>query len=359
MKHSLSPVLLLLTTCGIADGLSRDPIRGQLADRSLPGTSSRSSSPPPNVINASGRPNKIEELNISSIQNRKQAMRSIFVAGAVGLLSSTLSPSPSTAFDNTFPVELSDVDDRNKIVTIGQRSNSQQRKENAELAKIKMDQNLASFNLRNDLLPSLTWGLALFFAAGSRSNPLATPLANIVYDEKEEKWLEDRNAGLFSPLPLPFLILLGFVFLILGTITQYVFLQLAEGDSGVCAQLAGVALINGGFFEFGRIASGEKRMTRDEKDRAVQLNEEFDVFAEQRLKQGGNCHRLDIVKSFRRYYGKYRQADSQEYPLTDLEIEKLLRFWNEKKNGGKAEMTSSGFYYGIQINTDADVFAAR
>mmetsp|Transcript_5157 Transcript_5157/g.12421 ORF Transcript_5157/g.12421 Transcript_5157/m.12421 type:complete len:178 (+) Transcript_5157:730-1263(+) len=163
--------------------------------------------------------------------------------------------------------------------------------------------------------------------------------------------------GFFSAPPLPFLVLLGFVFLILGTATQYVLLQLAEGDSGVCGQLAGVSLIGGGFFEIGRIASGEKRMTRDEKDRAVQLNEEFNEFAENRLKPGGNCHRTDIVKSFRRYYAKYRQSDSQEYPLTDLEIEKLLRFWNQKKNQGKAEMSSSGFYYGIQINADADVFA--
>ncbi|MGK3743792.1 MAG: hypothetical protein ACI90V_010651 [Bacillariaceae sp.] len=97
-------------------------------------------------------------------------------------------------------------------------------------------------------------------------------------------------------------------------------------------------------------------MTRNEKDRAVQLNEEFDEFAGNRLRLGGNCHRTDIVKSFRRYYAKYRNADSQDYPLTDLEIERLLRFWNQKENQGKAEMSSGGFYYGIQINTDADVF---
>ncbi|VEU43619.1 unnamed protein product [Pseudo-nitzschia multistriata] len=98
-------------------------------------------------------------------------------------------------------------------------------------------------------------------------------------------------------------------------------------------------------------------MTRDEKDRAVELNEEFGEFAEKRLQSGGSCHRSDVVKSFRRYFAKYRQADSQQYPLTDLEIEKLLRFWNETQNERKAEMTSSGFYYGIQINSDADVFA--
>jgi hypothetical protein len=102
--------------------------------------------------------------------------------------------------------------------------------------------------------------------------------------------------------------------------------------------------------------SGEKGLTRDENDREVQLEQEFDEFATQRLKAGGNCHRSDIVKSFRRYFAKYRQADGEQYPLTDREIEMLLKRWNQQKNMGKAEMSSSGFYYGIQINTDADVF---
>ena len=102
--------------------------------------------------------------------------------------------------------------------------------------------------------------------------------------------------------------------------------------------------------------SGEKGLTRDENDRAVQLEDEFEEFAEKRLKQGGNCHRSDVVKSFRRYFAKYRQVDSEQYPLTDLEIEKLLRSWNRKQNQNRAEMRSTGFYYGIQINTDADVF---
>ena len=108
---------------------------------------------------------------------------------------------------------------------------------------------------------------------------------------------------------------------------------------------------------FGRIASGDKRMTRDELDRAVELKQEFEEFAEQRLLLTGNCHKSDVVKSFRRFHAKYRQADSEEYPLADLEIERLLRAWNQVNNQGKAEMTSSGFYYGISINTDADVFA--
>ncbi|KAL3915898.1 MAG: hypothetical protein SGILL_005432 [Bacillariaceae sp.] len=239
---------------------------------------------------------------------------------------------------------------------IGQRSNSLQRKRAAEENKAKMNQNLVNFNVRNDLIPSMTWGAALWFLSGSRSNPLATPMANLIYDKKDEKWLQDRNDGLFASPPLPFLLLLSLVFLCLGTVTQFLLLQLAEGDSGVCGQLAGVSLIGGGFFEIGRIASGEKRMTRDELDRAVELNDEFDEFVEKRLIPGGSCHRSDIVKAFRRFNPKYRQADSEEYPLTDLEIERLVRAWNQRENQGKADMTSSGFYYGIQINQDADVF---
>lgn len=295
----------------------------------------------------------------SAIQSRKQALRSMSTVVLAGLVSSTIAPSRSNAYDASFPVELTDVDkndEKNTGVLIGKRSNAQQRKLQAGESKKQLDKNLATFSVKKDLLPSLTWGLAFFFGSGSRSNPLVRPLANLIYDEKEEKWLQERNLGLFSALPFEFLLLQGVIFFILGGITEFTLLQLSDGDSGVCAQLAGVALINGGFFEIGRIASGEKRLTRDENDRAVQLEDEFAEFAEKRLKQGGNCHRSDVTKSFRRYFAKYRQADSEQYPLTDLEIEKLLRSWNIKVNQSKAEMRSSGFYYGIQINTDADVF---
>jgi hypothetical protein len=289
----------------------------------------------------------------SNIVDRKTAMR--LALSSVLAASTGTSPGRANAFDKTFPSDLSEGDEQRKEITLGSRSNTMQRKQAAEQAKAKMNQNLVNFNVENDFIPAVTWGMALWLLSGSRSNPLATPLANVLYDEKEEKWLQDRNAGLFASPPLPFLLLLSVVFLILGTVTQFVVLQLAEGDSGVCGQLAGVALIGGGFFEIGRIASGEKRMTRDELDRAVQLKDEFDEFAEKRLILGGNCHRSDVVKAFRRYHAKYRQADSEDYPLTDLEVEKLLRAWNKRENE-PAEMTSSGFYYGIQINKDADIF---
>ena len=304
---------------------------------------------------------------------RRQVLKTLLVGSATAAASTagilTASPSSVQAFDRNFPMELTEVDEeRNEpvVTTINGRSslvnngraNAQQRKRQAELKKTKEQENLVNFNVKNDLAPSAVWGGALWLLSGSRSNPLATPLANVIYGkDSDEPWLRDRNAGLFASPPPAFLAVLGIVFLALGTLTQLLLLQLAEGDNDVVAQLAGVALINGVFFEIGRIASGDKRMTRDELDRELELKQEFEEFAEQRLVLSGNCHRSDVVKSFRRFHAKYRQADSEEYPLADLEIERLLRAWNQINNQGKAEMTSSGFYYGISINTDADVFA--
>ena len=84
------------------------------------------------------------------------------------------------------------------------------------------------------------------------------------------------------------------------------------------------------------------------------LESEFVEFADKRLRTGGSCHRNEVVAAFRRYYAKYRQADNPSYPLADLEIEQLLRAWSRSRG---VEMTNAGFYYGIKINKDADVFA--
>jgi hypothetical protein len=291
---------------------------------------------------------------------RRQALAALTTFAVVGssTLLTTSMCSPANAFDKTFPDELTELDPQLRGISLGSRTNSQQRAKKAAVMAKTNQQNLANFNVQNDLLPSVIWGGALWLLTGSRSNPLATPLANVLYDETKEAWLKDRNAGLFAAPPLVFLFVLGFVFVCLGVVTQFLLLQLAEGDSVACLQLAGVSLIGGGSLELGRIASGEKGETRGESDRTTQLKEEFDEFASKRLLPGGNCHRSDVVSAFRRYFAKYRQADSEKYPLLDLEIEQLLRDWNRFDNRGRqAERTSAGFYYGIQLNKDADVFA--
>jgi len=136
----------------------------------------------------------------------------------------------------------------------------------------------------------------------------------------------------------------------------------AERDVDANLQLAGVTLISGGALELGRIASGEKKETREESDRSTRLEEEFATFASDRLKPGGNCHRSEVVRAFRRYYAKYRRADidDQEYAISDVEIERLLRNWSSSSSstGGAVERSAAGFYSGVQINKDADVFKA-
>ena len=291
--------------------------------------------------------------------NRRNAV-GMAVAAASFLMTSP-SPNAANAYNTQFPVELTDSD-RTQVgdITLGTRTNSVQRAAMAQQEKNVRQQKAMAFNnyfnLQDDLAPSLVWSAALWLLSGSRSNPLVTSLANLVYDAESEPWLKDRNNGLFASPPVPFLIFLGILFVAIGFWTEFVLLQITEGDSAISLQLAGVSLIWGGFYEIGRIASNEKRLNRDEYERDVQLQDEFKAFAEQRLQTTGNCHRSDVVAAFRRFNPKYRQADNEDYPLTDLEIERLLRWWNGTYNQGRAEMTSAGFYYGLQINSDADAF---
>lgn len=269
----------------------------------------------------------------SSTPSRRNFARWILTTGAA---TATIAPtSPAHAFSNqAFPQELSSTDTPVPATQPSRRRS----------------------NIAGPIPNTLVWASALWLLSGSRSNPIATPLANVLYKEENETWLQDRNDGLFAQLPWEFLVILGLVFGCLGFITDAGVTALVESDKGLSLQLAGVSLIGGAFFELGRIATGEKGMTRGETDRTEQLEHEFAQFASDRLVPGGNCHRNEVVQAFRRYYAKYRQVDNEEYPLSDLEIEQLLRFYCRQRN---LEMSSAGFYNGIQINQDADVFVER
>jgi len=267
---------------------------------------------------------------------------------------------------------------------------------------------------RVGIFGSAAWGTALWLLSGSRSNPLVLPLANLLYSSDttdtsasassdtstssttttnlEETtnptnsqsslpppssptspssttpgWLEDRREGLFTPIPPTFSILLGLVFFALGTLTDISVLLLSQGDATLDLQLAGVTCIAGGTIELGRIASGEKMMTRAEDEREALLEMEFREFAERRLiviadstnsggggKGGsGNVHRTEVTRAFRRFYGKYR-TENDEYPLVDVEIERILRRWNASRAGG-GEISSAGFVKGVKLNTNGEL----
>jgi len=299
--------------------------------------------------------NEEEECDDMIINRRNLVFNAVVTTTAAVLISSTTTTA-ANAFEKAYPVELGFVNDDTswdlqairKDVILKKKANY----------KKSMDYvtktNLLSFRDPKDLCTCILWGGALWLLSGSRSNPVITPVANLFYDENKEDWLKDRNDGLFASLPIPLYIVLLGVFVLLGILTDRLILFFAEGSANEALQLAIVALINGCFFELGRIANDEKGPTRDQFDRTSQLREEFNEFAEKRIQRGGNCHRRDVVRAFRRYFGQYRN-DNEEYPLTDLEIEKLLREWNSVNTF--AEMTPAGFYNGLSVDKEADAFA--
>lgn len=266
--------------------------------------------------------------------------RRIFLQSLLIAVTQTMVISSTSAYDKTYPIELQAIDDS---------PDSRQRKVNLIKQQQESEQKAAT---RVKPLSAAVWASALWFLSGSRSNPVLTPLANIFYDPSEEAWLRDRNDGLFANVPNVLYVIMLIIFFAAGAVTDSL-AQLAAGPA-VSLPLAGVSLVTGAALELGRVASGDKQVTREETETAERLEKEFYEFVQARLLPGGNCHRQEIVKAFRRYYAKYRSEEG----LTDLEIERLIRSWCQTQKGN-VKMSSSGFYSGVRINTEADVFVQR
>jgi len=250
----------------------------------------------------------------------------------------------ATAYEDRFPIELRSND-------AGAEEGSRERR----LSQIRLQQEKERKQaLEFRPITAAVWGSALWLLSGSRSNPLATPLANALYDAEEEDWLRDRNDGLFAALPLPLLVTFTIIFFALGAVTDLAVSSVIDFSTSL--PIAGVSLVTGAFFELGRIASGDKKATREESEKAIELEQEFLDFAAARLLPGGGCHRQEVTRAFRRYHAKYRQADYGDNPLSDLAIERLIRKWSSSQG---LPMSSSGFFKGIRINKDADIFVSR
>lgn len=290
----------------------------------------------------------------ASVHQRRLFLNAMLTGAAAGFATGTgTAVEPANAYEQAYPVDL-DFQGRDLASVRSERIASQ--KAAAKKSRDDLTSNPLAMREPKDFLGSFVWAGALWLLAGSRSNPLVTPVANVLYDEKETQWLKDRNEGLFAPLPAALLALMGLIFLALGVVADRSILLLADGDKDICLQLAGVSLISGASLELGRIASGEKDATRAEDDRDSMLQREFAEFAERRLIPGGrgaNVHRSEIAAAFRRFNAKYR-VENDEYPLTDLEIERLARAWNRMQ--GNDDMSSAGFFTGIRINNQADAF---
>lgn len=290
----------------------------------------------------------------SSSVGRRKAL----ILGLAALPNFTPFHSISQAITKEFPSELTYTDSLSVTGTnnMEQYKNIREQMSTNEASKRKLTMEYITkdplvFHSLSDFVSVLLWGSALWFIAGSRSNPLVTPLANALY-ESDQQFVRDRNDGYFSALPPSLMFILFAVFLFLGFLVDRSLTLLLLGDSDIVLQLAGVSLIAGAALELGRISAGEKVGSREELDRMNQLQTEFETFATQRLVSGGNVHRQEIVNAFRRFHAKYRNRDDEEL-LSDLEIERMMRLWVRVHLG--SDMSSAGYFNGVQLNTNADI----
>ncbi|GMH56795.1 hypothetical protein TrRE_jg10474 [Triparma retinervis] len=202
-----------------------------------------------------------------------------------------------------------------------------------------------------DTLSSLLFGANIYLFSSSRDSPLLTLLGGLFYGPREP-WVSDRLDGLFSPPPP---LMLAFFFSLtafLGLLTDRAVLLATGGDADAALQLAGVSVIGAGLLELARVDGGEKSISREEEEAARLRREEFEEFAGERMAVGGgerSCHKRDVVRSFRRYYSKYRVET--EDGVTDRDIEGLFVEWNKIKGTGKPP-TKAGFVKGVVVKED-------
>ena len=331
-----------------------------------------------------------QQESSNTIQKRRQFLHTLITSTTAAAIVTSNTPTAEAA--NYYPLEM-ESDVREEGITMNPKLSSSKSTANRKAA-VNIDinnnnKNNAKNNIakviqplsKKDVLPTFLWATALWLWTGSRSNPIVSPLAQTLYsssqqennDEEQQQssssapqWVQDRKDGYFTTLPVSFSLLLGILFLLFGTILQRL-LFLGGTDFDFNEQLAGVSVLSGAAFELGRIASGEKPITRQEFDRDIQLKTEFQQFANARLilnnsitntnsnqsiKRGGSCHKSDVIASFRRYYPQYRTEDINV--LSNIELEQIIQTWNRQQPGYE-EMTNAGFFKNFQVNTEADL----
>jgi len=163
----------------------------------------------------------------------------------------------------------------------------------------------------------------------------------------DDQWFKDRREGLQASTPLQIRALMLLPFLAAGLLTNRLLLVALEDPSFVLS-LGFIGCIGGGLLEVIR----EPLPTREERDRAARLSEEFLLFSGDGLAVGGRCHERDIVAAFRKFYPKYRFADMRRAAdgesIPDDAIADKIREWNAQM-GRPGVRTSSGYWKGISV----------
>ena len=193
---------------------------------------------PKNLLSLQSTPS--DENDDDEIQStRRQALVETLSVGAfLAGLTIMSNAEAASAYDKTYPVELdtSGADMRSPREKALAKTTATRSKPASPLNEDPLDLGLGAF----------LWGSAFWFLSGSRSNPLATGVANILYDSEKEDWLKDRNDGLFGDLPPPLLLVLGVIFLMIGFAVHIATISIVDGSMNISLQLSGVLLIGGG-----------------------------------------------------------------------------------------------------------------
>ena len=171
--------------------------------------------------------------------------------------------------------------------------------------------------------------------------------------DPEAQWLKDRREELAATPPLKVRVPIFALFVAAGLLVSRL-LTIAFEDQSFVVSIGICACIGGGFLEVIR----ERLPTREEHDLDSKLQQEFMVFAGERMEKGGRCHENDIIREFRTFYPRYRRRDmgstADGFSLSDDKIGDLAEDWN-RAVGRPGERTRSGYWKGIKVNATQTV----
>ena len=165
-------------------------------------------------------------------------------------------------------------------------------------------------------------------------------------------FVDDAREGFLASPPWTVRALTSLTYFGLGGIFKSL-TELAFDDASFVFALAVCALIAESVYEVGR----PNTPTRSEAEATSSLETAFEDFASDRLERAGpqySVHKTEIVAAFRRSVAKYRSADASGVP--DTAIEKIARRWIYANPRPGALVTPAGFFKGLKINKEPDVF---
>eukprot|EP00960_Hanusia_phi_P011217 327941-Hanusia_phi.AAC.2 len=166
------------------------------------------------------------------------------------------------------------------------------------------------------------------------------------FEMEQETWKDDWKA------PIPLQLFTFSLFFIAGlAIERGIVVGAGDVDGFFAFSAALSGCIWAGVYELGRTQQRGYRLTREEQEAMDQEWKDFCEFAEQQLevKPSGRVYVGDVMKAFRRSYGKYRTSEQ----LSDERLKGLFRRFARNATGMKGRQ---GFYKGIALIQKADAF---